>query len=224
MTKNNETLQTIPDLLDIGMPTDLTEELRQAGYHYISGVITDESLQYIQQDLLLRWHNNFSGTVNMLINSPGGELAATFALVNLMELMPFQISTISLGLCGSAATYIAAAGTKGARFATEDTLFLFHRFWSATDGTHPQLLAQVDGWDKEHDRDVRFWTKHSKYKSVKQVETELLQKEDKWTTAEQAMDMEVIDGIIRPRRKTVIQRAKKQAPRRNRPARKTATK
>lgn len=186
----------LAELLSEPSPS-LAEELRKVNYIYITGMLTEESLRYPQEDLLLRYSERFSDTLHIVVNSVGGDLNATFALVNLMELMPFKIQTIALGICASASTYIVAAGTSGLRHATKDTLFLSHRFSTGAMGTQPQLLAATKGWKMEHDREIEFWKKHSNLRTREAVESKLLKEQDTWLTAKQAMKLGMIDGIIK---------------------------
>ena len=88
------------------------------------------------------------------------------------------------------------AGQKGYRFVTPNTQILSHRFWTYNEGSHAELLAARRGEDILYEKCMRHYIKHSKYKSKKQIEKNLLHKTDLWLTPEEAVGHGIADGIV----------------------------
>ncbi len=197
MKKNNEELvfSEVKNLLDTNEPEEL---LRKTGIYYIYGEIEPGGLKSVHQDILLK---NISGPkywdqdITLVINSPGGSLDEADALLDLISTVRMDVETVGLGECCSAASMLLAAGTKGKRKIGPSTKVMTHRFsWGTYDKQH-ELIARRQIEDATHDQLVEFWMEHSKYNTKKLVEKHLLSKEDKWFTAEQALEAGIVDKI-----------------------------
>ena len=64
---------------------------------------------------------------SIYINSPGGDIAAMFAIYDTMQFIKNDIATICLGQASSAAAVLLAAGTKGKRLALPHSRVLLHQ-------------------------------------------------------------------------------------------------
>lgn len=99
---------------------------------YIHGAITDETVRgmfVVLQDIVQSLHDrkNKKSPIKIIINSPGGDAAAMFAIidiVNSMKAIGYSIHTYAIGEVLSAATGIFVAGDK--RYATPTSRFMMH--------------------------------------------------------------------------------------------------
>lgn len=64
--------------------------------------------------------------ITMKINSPGGSIPAMMAIRDAMLRVPNPIRTIVHGRAASAASFLAAHGTKGLRYAYPNAQFMYH--------------------------------------------------------------------------------------------------
>lgn len=64
--------------------------------------------------------------ITFKINSPGGSIPAMMAIRDCMLRIPNSVRTIVHGTAASAASFLAAHGTKGMRYAYTNTLFMYH--------------------------------------------------------------------------------------------------
>ncbi|MCB9898805.1 MAG: ATP-dependent Clp protease proteolytic subunit [Planctomycetes bacterium] len=65
-------------------------------------------------------------SIDLLINSTGGDIEAACAIINAMHGIPCRVNTICMGFAQSAACIILMAGT-GVRSAFENSVLLIHR-------------------------------------------------------------------------------------------------
>ncbi len=64
--------------------------------------------------------------IQLYINSPGGSITAGLAIYDTMQFVRPDIVTICMGLAGSMATPLLAAGTKGKRYALPNSTIHMH--------------------------------------------------------------------------------------------------
>lgn len=172
--------------------------LTQAGIYYIWGEITQGTLKDIHADVLLKHYlgpKKYNSPVQFMVNSCGGDADETWALIDLLANLRFKVATSGFGTCASAGAMLLAAGTKGLRTVAPNCTIMIHRFYGGNSGKHHELLAHRSAEDAEHDKDLAFWSKHSKYKTAAQVEKYLLRKEDTWLTPHQAVQHGIVDQI-----------------------------
>lgn len=89
-------------------------------------------------------------SIDLLVNSTGGDVEAACAIINCMHGIPCRVNTVCMGFAQSAACIILMAGT-GVRTAFENSVMLIHRMvWdehpdhdghSEDDGYGPPLPA-----------------------------------------------------------------------------------
>ncbi len=174
------------------------ESLKSKGIYYIYGEITAGSLKSIHQDILLKHHQGpgvWDEPIQLIINSPGGDLDEANALMDLMANVRMDVYTTGVGSCASAAAMLLCAGTKGHRLVCPSTTIMVHRYsWGSYDKQH-ELVARRAIEDATHEHMVEFWREHSKYKTKKDVEKHLLKTTDNWMTASAAKNAGIVDGI-----------------------------
>lgn len=172
----------------VAVDADVESMLRASGIHYVWGEIGEGSLKLIHMDVLLKHYlRSFTQPIQLIINSPGGDLNETNSLIDLLCNQRLKVSAAGFGTCASAAAMLLACGTRGLRTVAKHTAVMVHVYsWGST-GSHHELLAHRKAEDFTHEREVAFWLKHSKYTSRRAVEKHLLKNEDNWMTAEEAV-------------------------------------
>ena len=93
---------------------------------FLEGEIKDENAMDIVQQLV---YLDSAGTddVVMYINSPGGSVAAGFAVYDTMKAMKCDVVTIGCGMAASMGAVILSSGTKGKRYAQKHCGIMLHQ-------------------------------------------------------------------------------------------------
>lgn len=133
--------------------------------------------------------------LNLVINSPGGDLYAAFAIIDIMESSRIPIRTIGLGEISSAGLMIFMAGTKGERVLTPNTSIMSHR-WSGMGGygkSHELIAAQRDT-QLVNERMLRHYIKYTGIPE-KKIHEKLLPHHDVFLTADEAKKLGVCDVV-----------------------------
>ncbi|OHA94195.1 MAG: ATP-dependent Clp protease proteolytic subunit, partial [Candidatus Zambryskibacteria bacterium RIFCSPHIGHO2_02_FULL_38_22] len=68
--------------------------------------------------------------ISLYINSPGGSVTAGLAILDTMNYIKPDVSTMCVGLAASAASVILSAGTKGKRFVLPNSEVMIHQPWA----------------------------------------------------------------------------------------------
>jgi ATP-dependent Clp protease protease subunit len=87
---------------------------------------TKVAKEFIQSLLLMEADNNKDG-IKVLLNSPGGEVNAGFAIYDAIRWIQPEVTVICTGLCASIATIILTAVPKAKRLSLPHCEFLIHQ-------------------------------------------------------------------------------------------------
>ena len=82
--------------------------------------------------------------INIYINSPGGMVTAGLALLDTMNYVKPDISTICVGLAASMGAVLLSAGTKGKRYALPNAEIMIHQPLGGAQGQASDIKIQAD--------------------------------------------------------------------------------
>lgn len=132
--------------------------------------------------------------LNLLITSPGGDLTAAFALIDVMRGSAIPVRTIGLGQVSSAGLLIFTSGTKGMRVLTPNTSILSHQYSWGAFGKEHELFATVKEFDLTTKRMIAHYKKCTGLTEEKIRET-LLPPQDIWLSAAEAKVLGLCDMV-----------------------------
>ena len=93
----------------------------------LNGMVNNESASMVIAQLLFLESADCDKDIHFYINSPGGSVTDGFAIMDTMNYIKCDVSTISVGQSGSAASLLLVSGTKGKRFALKNSEILIHQ-------------------------------------------------------------------------------------------------
>ena len=132
--------------------------------------------------------------LNLIITSPGGDLNAAFALIDVMKGSAIPVRTIGLGQIASAGLMIFIAGEKGQRILTPNTSILSHQYsWGAIGKEH-ELFATVREFDLTTKKMIAHYKKCTGLDEKKIRET-LLPPQDVWLSPIEAKKLGLCDEV-----------------------------
>jgi ATP-dependent Clp protease protease subunit len=143
--------------------------------------------------------SNFSeerpDVLNLIICSPGGELASAFAIIDVMKSSHIPIRTIGLGQIASAGLMCFMAGSKGMRVLTPNTSIMSHAWSGGSIGKVGELFAVGKEFELTQQRMISHYVRHTGLKE-KDVLTYLLPPHDVYLSAEEALELKLCDKIV----------------------------
>ena len=135
--------------------------------------------------------------IMLYINSPGGSFTALTAIYDTMQFVRPDIMTICLGQAASAAAVILTGGTKGKRYALENSRILLHQPSSEGGGQGSDIEIQAKEIMRMRDLLVDMLAKHSS-RSSDQITKDI--DRDKILTAQEAVEWGLIDQVLSTRK------------------------
>ena len=133
--------------------------------------------------------------IKALINSPGGDIAAAFAIIDTMKGSKIPIYTYGLGEIASCGLLMFIAGEKGHRYITRNTAILSHQYSWGSHGKDHELHAAVKEFDNTRSRILTHYKKCTGL-SEKDINKYLLPSSDVWLTAKEAVKYGIADEIV----------------------------
>ena len=94
---------------------------------FLGTPIADQVANLIVAQLLYLAREDPEKDIMLYINSPGGVTTSGFAIMDTMEHIPCDVSTICVGMCASMGTVLLTAGEKGKRFALPNSTIHMHQ-------------------------------------------------------------------------------------------------
>ena len=131
--------------------------------------------------------------ISLYINSPGGEVYSGLAILDTMNFIKCDVSTICIGECASMAAVLLSSGTKGKRFVLPNSMVLIHQPLGGAQGQQTEIAIVADFMLKTRKRLNKILAENTGQSIEKiQLDTE----RDNYMTAEEAKEYGLVDEII----------------------------
>lgn len=134
---------------------DIYSRLLKDRIIFLGGGIDDDVANLIIAQLLFLESEDPKKDISLYINSPGGSVTAGLAILDTMNHVKPNVSTVCVGMAASAAAVILASGEKGKRFALPNAEVMIHQPWGGAQGqatdieiTAKHILATRDRLNK----------------------------------------------------------------------------
>jgi len=175
---------------------DLYSRLLKDRIVFVSGVIDDDLANIIIAQLLFLEKESESEDIQMFVNTPGGHISSGLAIIDTMNYIKCDISTIAVGQAASMGSVILALGTKGKRYALPNSKILIHQPLGGVQGQASDIAIEAEEILKMKASLNKMLAKATGQK-VAQIEKDV--DRDKYFTAKEAKDYGLIDKVVRKR-------------------------
>jgi ATP-dependent Clp protease protease subunit len=109
---------------------------------FVGTQIDDQVANVVVAQLLFLSREDPEKTIQMYINSPGGQIYSGLAIYDTMRMIPNPISTFAVGVTASFGTVLLAAGTKGQRYALPHATIHMHQPLGGAQGQATDIEIQ----------------------------------------------------------------------------------
>jgi ATP-dependent Clp protease protease subunit len=106
---------------------DIYSRLLKDRIIFLGGPIDDHVANLIIAQFLFLEAQDPKKPISLYINSPGGSASATLAMIDTMNHIKPDVSTICVGMAASGGALLLAAGAKGKRFALPNSEIMIHQ-------------------------------------------------------------------------------------------------
>lgn len=130
-------------------------------------------------------------SLNVYINSPGGDIFAGFTLYNMLNRHPAEKTVYIDGLAASAASVVAMAGDS-IKMPANATLMI-HNAWTYTSGDAEELRKTADELERINGQIAEIYASRT---GKDKDEISALMAEETWMSGTEALEMGFIDELI----------------------------
>ncbi|MCI6736146.1 ATP-dependent Clp endopeptidase proteolytic subunit ClpP [Aerococcus viridans] len=159
----------------------------------LSGEFNDDLANSIIAQLLFLDAQDPDKDIYLYINSPGGSITSGMAIYDTMQFVHADVQTIVMGMAASMGSFIAAAGTKGKRFALPNAEILIHQPLGGAQGQATEIEIAARHILKTKEKMNRL------YSEMTGQPIEVIERDtdrDNWLTAEEALEYGLLDQIM----------------------------
>jgi ATP-dependent Clp protease protease subunit len=192
---NNILVPTVIEQTHLGERSyDIYSRLLKERIIFLGTDVNHQSANLIVAQLLHLAHEDPKKDIQLYINSPGGSVYDGLAILDTMEFIKPDVSTISVGFSASMGAVLLAAGAKGKRFSLPHSKIMIHQPSSGYRGTASDI--EIDA--KETLEIKRLLEEMmAKYTGKTKAQINKDMDRDKYLTAEESKKYGVIDEVIK---------------------------
>ncbi len=110
---------------------------------FLQGEIYTGNANEVVMKLLYLQSENRRKDIHFYLNSPGGDVVATLAIYDTMQVLTCPIATYCVGQAASGAAVLLAGGTKGKRFALPHARVMLHQPYGGVGGQVSDIEIQA---------------------------------------------------------------------------------
>jgi len=131
--------------------------------------------------------------ITMYINSPGGSVVSMWSIIDTMNLIKPDVSTVCVGMAASAASLVLANGAKGKRYALPNAEIMIHQPLGGARGQASDIEIQAKSIIKTKILLHKFMAEKTG-QPVKKIEKDM--DRDYFLDAKEALDYGIVDKIL----------------------------
>jgi ATP-dependent Clp protease, protease subunit len=111
---------------------------------FLQGEIYTGNANEVVMKLLYLQSENRRKDIHFYLNSPGGDVAATLAIYDTMQILSCPVATYCVGQAASGAAVLLAGGTKGKRHALPNARVMLHQPYGGVQGQVSDIEIQAE--------------------------------------------------------------------------------
>lgn len=173
---------------------DIYSRLLKENIIFMGGQIHDETANLVIAQLLYLQSKDPKKDISLYINSPGGSVSATLAMIDTMNHVKNDVSTVCVGMAASGGAWLLSAGTKGKRFALENAEVMIHQPLGGARGQASDIEITAKHILKTKEKLTKMMATNTG-QSIKQIEKDL--DRDFFMSAEEAKKYGVVDKVVK---------------------------
>lgn len=172
---------------------DIYSRLLRERIIFLAGPIDDHTANIIIAQLLFLESEDSKKDISLYVNSPGGSVTSTMAIVDTMNHIRPDVSTFCVGLAASGAAIVLSAGKKGKRFILPNAEIMIHQPLGGVEGQATDIAITAKHILKTRDSLNKLLAKNTG-KPLSQIEKDV--ERDFFMDADEAKKYGIIDEIV----------------------------
>lgn len=176
---------------------DIYSRLLKERIIFLGGPIDDHVANIVIAQLLHLEHEDPKKDINLYINSPGGSVTAGLAIMDTMNLIKPNVSTMCVGIAASMGALLLSAGEKGKRFVLPNSEVMIHQVMGGAEGQASDIEINAKHILRTKDNLNKILAKNTG-KTFAQIEKDA--DRDYWMSSDEAKKYGIVDDIINKRK------------------------
>jgi ATP-dependent Clp protease protease subunit len=172
---------------------DIYSRLLRDRIIFLAGPIDDNVANIVIAQLLFLANEDPKKDIYLYINSPGGSVTSGLAILDTMQFIKPDVSTICIGMAASMGSHLLAAGAKGKRFALPNSEIMIHQPHGGFEGQATDIEITAKQILKLRHKLNEIFSKNTGQK-MPQVEKDM--ERDFYMDAAEAKKYGIIDDVI----------------------------
>jgi len=175
---------------------DIYSRLLEDRIIFLSGVVDDNLANTVIAQLLFLDAKDSKKDIILYVNSPGGNVHSGLAIIDTMNHIKSDVSTICVGMAASMGAMILSSGAKGKRYSLLNSSIMIHQPLGGAEGQATDILITAENILKSKKRLIKMLSDNTG-KDVKKVENDM--ERDFWMNSEEASKYGIIDKVLKPK-------------------------
>lgn len=160
---------------------------------FLQGEIYTGNANEVVMKLLYLQSENRRKDIHFYLNSPGGDVVATLAIYDTMQVLSCPVATYCVGQAASGAAVLLAGGTKGKRYALPHSRVMLHQPYGGVGGQVSDIEIQAREIFRNREMLNEILARHTE-KPVEQLAKDT--DRDFFMSAEEAKSYGLVDEIL----------------------------
>ncbi len=175
---------------------DIYSRLLKERIIFLSTPIDDNVASLVVAQLLFLEAEDSEKDISIYINSPGGIITSGLAIMDTMNFIKPDVSTIVIGQASSMGALLLAAGKKGKRYALPNSRIMIHQPLGGTEGQASDIVIAAEEIQKTKKKLNQMLAKFCG-KRITQIEKDA--DRNYFMSAEEAVKYGIVDEIFEKR-------------------------
>lgn len=172
---------------------DIYSRLLKDRIIFLGGVIEDTMANLIIAQLLFLQAEDPKKDISLYINSPGGSVTSTLAIVDTMKFIKPDVSTYCVGIAASGAAIVLSSGTKGKRFILKNAEVMIHQPMGGAEGQATDIAITAKHMLKTRENLNKMLAEHTG-QPLSKIEQDV--ERDFFMSADEAKKYGIVDKIL----------------------------
>lgn len=172
---------------------DIFSRLLRDNIIFLDGPIDDHVANLVIAQMLFLQSEDPKKDISLYINSPGGSASATLAMIDTINHIKNDVSTICVGMAASGGAWLLSAGTKGKRYALPNSEVMIHQPLGGAEGQATDIKIRAENILKLRENLAKIMAKNTG-QSLAKVEKDI--ERDFYLSAEEAKKYGIVDKVL----------------------------
>ena len=173
---------------------DIYSRLLKERIIFLGGQIEDDTANIVIAQLLFLESEDSKKDISLYINSPGGSVTATLAMLDTMNHIKPDVSTVCVGIAASGAAVLLSAGKKGKRYILPNAEIMIHQPWGGAQGQATDIEITAKHIISTREKLNKILSKNTN-QPLKQIEKDV--ERDFYMNAEESKKYGIVDEVFK---------------------------